>query len=188
MPLPLPLPLRLQLRLRSRHHRPAALLAAVLLILLASVSSAAVHAADAASGAPLVSPPAAAAPPVAPPAVRTAACPAAEKVGQAELLGRWEVRFANRPDRGTVDFVVHPDFDGAVRGTVAYGDASGTVAGDVDEGVFAVDASSDGKNLTALWEGHVTAGSCGRKIEGIWTDSATNSKRPFVLQRPAAAR
>ena len=175
------------------HHRPAALSAilfSVFAALLPLAAAAAAAAADAAAGAPLASPPAAVVAPVAPPppAGRSTACPAAEKVGQADLLGRWEVRFANRPDRGTVDFGVHPDFEGAVRGTVAYGDASGTVAGDVDEGVFAVDASSDGKNLTALWEGHVTAGSCGRKIEGIWTDSATNTKRPFVLQRPAAAR
>ena len=178
--------------------RLAAVVAA-LLSMLGSVVPPAAHAADAATGAPLAWPPAAVvapavvapaivAPAAALPANRSTACLAAEKVGQAELLGRWEVRFANRQDRGTVDFVVHPDFEGAVRGTVAYGDASGTVAGDVDEGVFAVDASSDGKNLTALWEGHVTAGSCGRKIEGIWTDSATNTKRPFVLQRPAAAR
>ena len=175
------------------HHRPAAL-SAILFSVFAALLPLAAPAADAAAGAPLASPPAAVvapavvAPAAALPANRSTACPAAEKVGQADLLGRWEVRFANRPDRGTVDFVVHPDFEGAVRGTVAYGDASGTVAGDVDEGVFAVDASSDGKNLTALWEGHVTAGSCGRKIEGIWTDSATNTKRPFVLQRPAAAR
>ncbi len=172
----------------SHRCRPAAAVSAALLSILAAVLAPAAQAADPATGAPLASPPAVVVAPAAPPANRTAACPAAEKVGQAELLGRWEVRFANRPDRGTVDFVVHPDFEGAVRGTVAYGDASGTVAGDVDEGVFAVDASSDGKNLTALWEGHVTAGSCGRKIEGIWTDSATNTKRPFVLQRPAAAR
>lgn len=173
------------------HSRPGlAAVVAALFSLLAAALPLATRAGDAAPGAPLASPPAAVvAPTLAPPAHRgTAACPAAEKVGQADLLGRWEVRFANRPDRGTVDFVVHPDFEGAVRGTVAYGDASGTVAGDVDEGVFAVDASSDGKNLTALWEGHVTAGSCGRKIEGIWTDSATNTKRPFVLQRPGAAR
>ncbi|MFE8644666.1 hypothetical protein ACFX58_06235 [Sphingomonas sp. NCPPB 2930] len=170
------------------HRSRLAAVVAALLSILASVAAPYAQAADPASGPPLASSPATVVTPEAPPANRTAACPAAEKVGQAELLGRWEVRFANRPDRGAVDFVVHPDFEGAVRGTVAYGDASGTVAGDVDEGVFAVDASSDGKNLTALWEGHVTAGSCGKKIEGIWTDSATNTKRPFVLQRPAAAR
>ena len=158
------------------HSHSAAALAALALLAVPVLPWSA-HAADAPAGAPLASPPA-----------TGAACPAADKVGQAELIGRWEVRFANRSDRGTIDFVAHPDFEGAVRGTVAYGDASGTVAGDVDEGVFAVDASSDGKNLTALWEGHVTAGSCGKKIEGIWTDSATNNKRAFVLQRPAAAR
>lgn len=113
----------------------------------------------------------------------TPACPAADKVGQTQLVGRWEARFAGRSDTGTMVLNPHPDFTNAVRGTVNYGDATAQVAGDVDEGIFALDASSTGKSITALWEGQVAAGSCGRKIEGTWTDSATDSKRAFVLRK-----
>jgi len=137
------------------------------ILLACALGSASVHAADA------------------PAATATPACPAADKVGQAQLVGRWEARFADRSDTGTMVLNPHPDFTNAVRGTVSYGDATAQVAGDVDEGIFALDASSTGKSITALWEGHVTAGSCGRKIEGTWTDSATDSKRAFVLRKLA---
>ncbi|XAH23122.1 hypothetical protein AAFF27_24565 [Xylophilus sp. GW821-FHT01B05] len=110
-------------------------------------------------------------------------CIAANKVGQAQLVGRWEVRFADRSDTGTMTLAPHPDFANAVRGSVSYGDATAQVAGDADEGIVAIDASSTGKSITALWEGQVSAGSCGRKIEGTWTDSATDSKRAFVLRK-----
>jgi hypothetical protein len=120
----------------------------------------------------------------------TPGCPAADRVGQAELLGRWEVAFDGAPASGTMTLAPHPDFERAVRGTVRQRDARGSadaqVAGDADEGVFALDASADGKNITALWEGNVSAGSCGRKIEGTWTDTSNDTTRRFVLRKAGA--
>jgi hypothetical protein len=127
----------------------------------------------------------------APREVSTPGCPAADRIGQAELLGRWQVAFDGGPDTGTMELGPHPEFEHAVRGTVRQRDARGSadaqVAGDVDEGVFALDASANGKNITALWEGNVSAGSCGRKIEGTWTDTSNNTTRRFVLRKAPGA-
>lgn len=115
-----------------------------------------------------------------------AACPAAADVDSRQLYGSWQaqVDVGGTTQQATLTLAQNPRYSGSLGGTVVRGDAKALVAGDVDDGEFTLEESSDGRAITATWTGEVVEGSCGREIRGSWRDVADQSTHDFVLRRP----
>jgi hypothetical protein len=61
--------------------------------------------------------------------------------------------------------------------------AQALVAGDVDNGAFTLEESTDGRAISATWSGSFADQACGKEIRGTWTDTATRIERAFVLRK-----
>ena len=100
------------------------------------------------------------------------------------LYGSWEARIEGLPGTALVRLARHPEYAGGLRGTVERGAATAQLAGDIDdEGRLALDESVDGRAISALWSGDMTAGSCGKEFKGTWRNTATDRSRDFTLRR-----
>lgn len=87
------------------------------------------------------------------------------------------------PQSVTVRFEKHPELSGSVMGSIQRGQVKSQCAGDVDNGVLALEESSDGKSISATWTGNVEVGSCGKQISGTWNNHSTNTSHKFVLRK-----
>ncbi|MGE0496699.1 MAG: hypothetical protein AB7I35_18380 [Ramlibacter sp.] len=113
----------------------------------------------------------------------TSACPAPEDLLPVQLYGLWRVSF-DRPDAtATVLFEKHPDYAGGLRGAINRDGVRSALAGDVDEGVLALDETENGLQISAVWSGTVSPNSCGKEITGLWRRSTDNQERGFVLRK-----
>jgi hypothetical protein len=74
----------------------------------------------------------------------------------------------------------HPD---GLRGTIRRGTGQALVAGDVDNGAFTLEESTDGRAISATWVGAFPEQACGKEIRGQWTDTTTRVERAFVLRK-----
>lgn len=111
------------------------------------------------------------------------ACPTAAEMNHQHLYGVWRAEFE---DGSTADlrFEKHATFAQSVSGEVVRAGARAQVAGDVDEGVFSLEESADGKAISATWAGQVVDSSCGKEIKGTWNNERTGTRRTFVLRKP----
>jgi hypothetical protein len=75
----------------------------------------------------------------------------------------------------------NPEFADSLSGWLFWDNAKIFVAGDVDDAAFSLEESLDGKAISAIWEGAVVQGSCGKVITGIRTAGPTSMR--FVLRR-----
>lgn len=112
----------------------------------------------------------------------TAACPAPADLGPAHLWGLWRVSFGDGTT-ATVLFEKHPERTESVRGAINRDSVQSLLAGDVDDGVLALDESDNGLQITATWSGNVADTSCGKEFTGIWRRSNDNTERSFVLRK-----
>lgn len=115
-----------------------------------------------------------------------AACPAAADLTPAHLWGLWRVSFDGggaAPTTATVLFEKHPERTDSVRGAINRDSVQSLLAGDVDDGVLALDESDDGLHITATWSGNVVDTSCGKEFTGLWRRSKDNTERSFVLRK-----
>ena len=113
------------------------------------------------------------------------ACPEPQDVSPLHLYGLWRAEFSGPvPLPGaTLLFEKHAELAGSVAGGINRNGTQALIAGDVDEGEFTLEESSDGKTVSALWSGHVEPGSCGKTISGDWNDAASIVLVPFVLRK-----
>ncbi|MEO7129719.1 MAG: hypothetical protein ABI040_12780 [Rhodoferax sp.] len=120
----------------------------------------------------------------------SASCPVASDVGNARLFGRWQAQVQDGPDgaaqQATLTLERNPEFGGSLSGTITRGAAKAQVAGDVDNGVFTLEESSDGNAITATWTGQIVEGSCGREIRGVWKNVPGHSEHAFILRKQAS--
>ncbi len=117
------------------------------------------------------------------PSAPPAPCPAPGEVAQRHLLGLWRASFDGLAQGATVLLEPHPELAESVRGAINRNGERALVAGDVDDGEFTLEESSNGTNISATWTGDVVAGSCGREIRGSW-QAGDGPARPFILRRP----
>lgn len=126
-------------------------------------------------------------------------CPAPEALQPAQLHGAWRVQFRQPPPgwpaQAKVRLQAHLAFKDSLAGAIERAPAAGhptlaALAGDLDEGQLVLDESSDGLRITAVWEGAVVPGSCGREIRGYWKDTRRDPdplkpapESAFVLSR-----
>jgi len=112
-----------------------------------------------------------------------AACPAATEIGALHLYGEWQATWAGEDAPATLQLGRNPEHPDGVRGTLQRGAAVALVAGDVDDGDFSLEESTDGKSIAATWTGTVVENTCGKEIQGVWTRAADGSERRFTLRK-----
>ena len=117
------------------------------------------------------------------PVLAQAPCPLPGEITSEMLFGTWEAELPGQWDTATLTLVRHPQYADSFHGTLARGSRTWQVAGEFDEGEFALEESADGKHIAAAWTGEVTEGSCGREIRGTWTRDGETNGGPFVLRR-----
>lgn len=110
-------------------------------------------------------------------------CPRSSEVAQSHLLGLWRAEFEGLSQGATLPLERHPNYTQSVSGAVNRDGARGRVAGDVEDGEFTLEESSDGVRISATWTGDVVDGSCGREIRGTWQAAAGAAARPFILRK-----
>lgn len=130
-------------------------------------------------------------------APKPAACPNPDQVEPIHLYGLWRGEVEGSPKSAsptgsltasqtvTLRFEKHPDLSGSVMGSIQRGNVKSQCAGDVDNGVLALEESNDGKSISATWTGQVVAGSCGKEISGTWNNFSNNTSHKFVLRKSA---
>jgi hypothetical protein len=117
-------------------------------------------------------------------------CPDVRQLKAEQLYGEWTLELPEANQRGRMRLSRHPEFSESLRGHVQHGPVNAIASGDVSEGKFDLDESSDGKRLTSTWSGQLPAAACGDEIRGQWSDVDSNQSSSFVLYRvkPAAPR
>lgn len=109
------------------------------------------------------------------PAPADVACLQAQDIQPTHLHGLWQLSLwpeggdENTPlSRGALLFEKHPDYPGSVRGELRRSaggqDLLAQVSGDVTDGVFNLDESDNGVDMSAVWEGEPL--DCGRGFRG----------------------
>jgi hypothetical protein len=115
-------------------------------------------------------------------------CPSVRDVQATDLYGTWRVELprsssvgAVQTERGNVVFEKNPEFADSVVGWLDWGKDKIFVAGDVEAGSFSLEESDDGTRISAVWEGTVAEGSCGKAITGSRRVGEVST--PFVLRK-----
>jgi hypothetical protein len=123
----------------------------------------------------------------------SASCPAARAIISTDLYGVWTLELAaagaaaaSATQHGSVQFEQNPEYEDSIAGWLELGNAKIFVAGDIDQGQFSLEESDDGKRISAVWEGSITEGSCGKAITG--TRRAGEKISSFVLRKPSGWR
>jgi hypothetical protein len=109
-------------------------------------------------------------------------CPKPAEVTHQHLYGAWRAEFLPS-GTATLRLGKHTEFAQSVSGEVVRGSVRAQVAGDVDDGVFHLEESSDGTSIAAVWAGQVVEGSCGKEIKGTWKHHKEGTERTFVLRK-----
>ena len=113
----------------------------------------------------------------------TAACPSAAEVSAVYLYGLWRAEWADGGTPTELHLTRHPEMADSVRGTLSRDGATAQLAGDVDNGDFTLEESDNGRNISATWTGRVADTSCGKEIQGTWTNATNSTERRFVLRK-----
>jgi hypothetical protein len=115
-------------------------------------------------------------------------CLSARDVQSTDLYGTWRFEItpsalapSNLLQRGSVVFEKNPEFADSVIGWLQWDSRKIFVAGDVEQGSFSLEESDDGTRITAVWEGTVAEGSCGKAITGLRRVGEVST--PFVLRK-----
>jgi hypothetical protein len=91
------------------------------------------------------------------------------------------------PGLTVIRLTPHPEHRDGVAGFLqrsAGGEpAVARVSGDVDEGIFTLEESEDGRRIAATWSGAFKEDSCGRTITGSWWRDNTDQRRAFELHK-----
>lgn len=116
------------------------------------------------------------------------ACLSARDVRSTDLYGAWRFEITRSvsslailPLQGSVVFEKNPEFSDSVVGWLQWDSVKIFVAGDVAQGNFSLEESDDGTRISAVWEGTVAEGSCGKAITG--SRQAGEVSTPFVLRK-----
>ena len=112
-----------------------------------------------------------------------AACPPAEEVTAAQMLGLWRAEFEDHGPGATLLLQAHPEFAGNFRGAVERNGERRQLAGDVGDGDLTLEESTDGVHIAAIWVGELVEGSCGKEVRGAWKAEGSPATRQFVLRK-----
>lgn len=110
-------------------------------------------------------------------------CPEPDQVSPQHVYGLWRAEFAGLSQGATLLFEKHPDWAGSVSGAINRNGERARISADIEQGEFSLEESSDGVQVSAVWQGAVVPGSCGKEIRGTWNSSANRTLYPFVLSK-----
>lgn len=110
-------------------------------------------------------------------------CLKAQEVRQPHMLGLWRAEFGGVAQGATVLLEKNASYADSFSGAINRGGVIARVAGDVDDGEFTMEESSDGKRINATWIGDVVEGSCGKEIRGTWKTDGAGWPLDFVLRK-----
>ena len=113
----------------------------------------------------------------------TTACPSPAEVSALYLYGLWRAEWADGGPPTELRLNRHPELTDSVRGTLSRNGSTVQLAGDVDNGDFTLEESDNGRNISATWIGRVADASCGKEIQGTWTNANHSTERRFVLRK-----
>ncbi len=114
------------------------------------------------------------------------------------LYGAWQVELIGSPSatdkpgtqspptpttRASMLLEKNPDYDDSLGGWLQWSHQKVSVVGDIDSGSFSLEESDDGTRISAVWEGEIVPGSCGKAITG--TRRVGEVVTPFVLRKSA---
>jgi hypothetical protein len=119
---------------------------------------------------------------------KAAACPSGPEVTHKHLLGLWRAEFEGLAQGATLLLEQHPDLADSVRGAINRNGERAEVAGDVDDGEFTLEESTNGVNISATWTGTIEDSSCGTRIQGTWQSAGNPMPRAFVLRKQPDSR
>ena len=124
----------------------------------------------------------------------TSVCPNASEVQAVLLYGAWNVEFfpettapgtrSDAPTPGLMATMVlekNVEYEDSLSGWLQLGTAKIFLAGDIDEGNFSLEETDDGSRISAVWDGTLAEGSCGKAITG--TRRVGETQMRFVMRR-----
>lgn len=114
------------------------------------------------------------------------ACPANAELTARDLHGTWRADIDGTWLSADLVLQSNPDWPASLAGRIRRDGRESLLAGDLEDGTFTLEESSDGVRIDATWVGKPVEGRCGREIRGIWRASGHESGREFMLLRPPA--
>ena len=112
-----------------------------------------------------------------------APCPQPADINQAHMIGLWRAEFTGLWQGATLLLEKHPEYEGSLSGGINRDGVRGLVAGDMEDGEFALEESDDGKRISGTFVGSVVPGSCGREIRGTYQAEDDSPQREFTLRK-----
>jgi hypothetical protein len=118
-------------------------------------------------------------------------CKASQDVLATDLYGPWVLEFsaagATKPGSNTQStrlfFKQNPEFAESLAGEFNLSGLRMEVFGDIEDGALDLEESANGKDISAIWKGRISEGSCGQAITGTRRMEATQTEQGFVLRR-----
>ena len=112
-----------------------------------------------------------------------AGCQQDEPMADSQLPGQWAGSIDGQDTAVHLQLGPHPQWRGMVKGTIERAGAVRPMVGDVEDGNVTLEASADGKHISATWLGTAVEGSCAREIRGDYIEGENAPPRAFVLRR-----
>ena len=116
-------------------------------------------------------------------AAQTQDCPKALDVTPAQLFGLWRAEFDGKLPGATLLLEKHPRYADSFSGGVNRNGVQGVISGEIEDGEFSLEESTDGQHIAATWIGEIVEGSCGREIRGTWQKDGAAQSVPFVMRK-----
>ena len=122
-------------------------------------------------------------------------CIAAKDLQNTDLFGAWSLLLegSGKEQITRLQLQRNPEFAESLAGSFMLSDKNFEVFGDVEDGAFELEESANGKDISAIWKGRVTEGSCGatltivgtrRVVDGNNNNSNNSDEQNFVMRRP----
>ena len=72
---------------------------------------------------------------------------------------------------------------GSFSGGVNRASVQSRISGELEAEEFSLEESADGVQVSAVWQGTLLAGSCGKEIRGTWNSATNRTLYPFVMRK-----
>ena len=110
-------------------------------------------------------------------------CPSASELSPDHLFGLWRAEFSGLLPGATLLLEKHPQWPGSFSGGVNRASVQSRISGELEADEFSLEESADGVQVSAVWQGTLLAGSCGKEIRGTWNSATNRTLYPFVMRK-----
>lgn len=111
------------------------------------------------------------------------ACPSIEELSPQHLYGLWRAEFAGLAQGATLLLEKHPQWPDSFSGGANRAGVQTRISGELESEDFSLEESADGVEVSAVWQGTVLEGSCGKEIRGTWNSAKNRTLYPFVMRK-----